>query len=192
MAEPAGTPDGPAAAAAAAAAAQLQQRLHFAYPVVLLVFFLVSFMTHSILATAPEKHSTEAPVSGPGGKPLPRNKRRYSQAPRPQLPDFGPGAKAFFKWTTVAVSLTFLVQAALIILHVLVARSEGWWCGQHAAVSLFPPNPTLPPTLFSPARREPGLSPPHPSLAHAPGYLPQPIFGPLADRICDPPPRRST
>ena len=144
----------------APAAAQLQHRLHFAYPVVLLLFFLVTFMSHSIISSDPAKTSTEAPVSGPGGKPLPRNKRRHSpEAPRPQARDFSPAAKAFFTWTTVAVSLTFLAHAALVLLHVLVARSEGWWCGQHAAVSRFSP---LFYFFFSPRAGRPGPRTPDP------------------------------
>ena len=110
-------------------------RLHFAYPVVLLVFFLVTFMSYSILAADQKRTTTEAPVTGPGGKPLPRNKRRSASISKGPKPDFSPAKKSFFKWTSVALILTFLANAVLVILHVLVARADGWWCGKHVAVS---------------------------------------------------------
>ena len=116
-------------------------RLHYAYPVILLVFFLVTFMSHSIIVADPNKTSTEAPVAGPGGKPLPRNRRRANSVLKLQPRDFSPAKKAFCKWAAVALIFTFLANAILILLHVLVDRKAGWWCGQHVAVSFphFPP-----------------------------------------------------
>ena len=116
------------------------RQLHFAYPVVLLVFFLVTFMTYSISGADVERTTTPAKVTGPGGKPLPRSKRRNSTIPKPKTPDFSPAKKALFKWTSVALVLTFLADAVIVLLHILVNRAEGWWCGQHVAVS----SPCLP------------------------------------------------
>ena len=117
-----------------APAPALLRGLHYATPLVLLVFFLVSFMSYSIITANPEKTTTAAPVTGPGGKPLPRNKRRNSTLPKPRL-DFSPAKKAFFKWVSVALILTFLANAVAVLLHVLVDRADGWWCGQHVVVS---------------------------------------------------------
>ena len=119
-----------------ASAPHILAQLHLAYPVVLLVFFLVTFMSHSIITANPEKTTTAAPVSGPGGKPLPRNKRaRSGSIIKLQGRDFSPAQKSLFKWVSVALIFTFLANAVLVLLHVLVNRADGWWCGQHVAVS---------------------------------------------------------
>ena len=109
--------------------------LHYAYPVILLVFFLAAFMAYSI-ATAPEESTSgESIQTGPGGKPLPRNRRAKAQQAS-RTSDFSPARKLLFKWLSVAVLLTFVTNAALICIRALVERESGWWCGQDAVVSL--------------------------------------------------------
>jgi len=112
--------------------------LQYAYPVVLLVFFVIAFMVQSI-RNAPEDQELP-PARGPGGKPLPRTKKRTQQEQalrQPQI-DFTPGRKRAFVFVTAGVVLTFLGNAAIVVLHALVDRQDGWWCGQHVAVCFEP------------------------------------------------------
>ena len=108
--------------------------LHYAYPTILLVFFLAAFMIYSAV-TAPEESTSSTPAqTGPGGKPLPRNRRMKIQKPG-RAADFSPARKSLFKWLSVAVLLTFVANAVLICIHALVERESGWWCGQDTVVS---------------------------------------------------------
>ena len=110
--------------------------LHYSYPIILLVVFLLGVMIYSI-ATASKEVATSAPIqTGPGGKPLPKNKKtKKAKAKEPE--EFSAVARGLFNWLTVGVILTFLADAALVCLHALIDRKENWWCGKPVAVRSF-------------------------------------------------------
>ncbi|KAL8651054.1 MAG: hypothetical protein Q9226_004875 [Calogaya cf. arnoldii] len=107
--------------------------VHFASPIILVVFFLVAFTAHSI-ATASVDTTVKDPQdqTGPGGKPLPSNSRKTSQESNSL--DFSPARKLLFNWLSVASITTFLANAAVVIAHALVDREEHWWCGESVAI----------------------------------------------------------
>ncbi|KAL8735325.1 MAG: hypothetical protein Q9166_000870 [cf. Caloplaca sp. 2 TL-2023] len=107
--------------------------VHFSSPIILIVFFLVAFTTHSI-ATA----STDTDVkdhqdqTGPGGKPLPSRSRKTTK--ESNTLDFSPARKLLFNWLSVGTIATFLANAVVVILHALVDREDNWWCGESVAI----------------------------------------------------------
>ncbi|KAH8600493.1 putative heavy metal tolerance protein [Bisporella sp. PMI_857] len=106
--------------------------IHFNYPWVLAVVFLVAFVIHSIRSA--ESHINNAPVLlGPGGKPLPRTIKK-SDRERYKLEDFSPIRKWAFINISAAVILTYLGNAVNIIVHALAKRDSGWWCGEAKAI----------------------------------------------------------
>ncbi|KAF7909632.1 uncharacterized protein EAF01_003350 [Botrytis porri] len=107
---------------------------HFNYPWVLLVVFLISFITHSIL-TAESSDETGPMLTGPGGKPLPRSARRTKQdKDKLKLQDFTPVQKLLFLWLSAGILVTFLGNAINIVVHALDKRENGWWCGEATAI----------------------------------------------------------
>lgn len=48
---------------------------------------------------------------------------------------FSQNAKLLFKWFSVGILLTIVAEGALNVSHVIIARSEHWWCGQSVVVS---------------------------------------------------------
>lgn len=53
---------------------------HYCYPIVLLVIFVAGFAAHGIaMSTDQSTGTTTAGVTGPGGKPLPRNIKKQSK-----------------------------------------------------------------------------------------------------------------
>lgn len=121
--------------------------LHYSYPVILLVVYLVSMMTYSVLSAPPDTSMKVAKgVSGPGGKPLPATKKRGPSAFREALDlDFTPSEKTLFRWLYIGVILTFVANAAVTTMHTFVVQwqvvalrdqARGWWAGKPAAVGL--------------------------------------------------------
>ena len=112
----------------------LLESLHFASPVVLVVVFLVTFTAHSIVA-APKDRTVRASTeqTGPGGKPLPQNTGAWEK--KRQVLDFSPTRKLLFTWLSVGTILTFVGNAVVVIIHTLLDRKHGWWCGEDVAVS---------------------------------------------------------
>lgn len=112
--------------------------IQFAYPVVLVFFFLVVFTARSILSADNRNPDTpnEPQLLGPGGKPLPRSSaQRASSRKNKANEDVPRSQKLLFQWISVFVCLTFVGNAAVAILHALVNRKEGYWCGKAYVVS---------------------------------------------------------
>lgn len=111
----------------------LLEYLHFACPIVLLFFFIFAFSAHSILSSkAAGKASSTTVQYGPLGKPLPTRSQSFRAiAPR----DFSRNRKLVFEWLTVLVCVTFVANAAVVILHALAERRNHWWAGQSVTVS---------------------------------------------------------
>ena len=113
-------------------ASQVLLYIHFAYPLVVLVFFLVAFTANSIWAAS--EVAEPANSNGPGGKPLPANKNAESlRKLRKQQLEVGPLQKAVFNWLSIAVIASFVGNSVNVIVHALTER--GWWCGESVAVS---------------------------------------------------------
>lgn len=110
--------------------------IHFASPIILLAFFLLAFTAHSIATASKDaiiQPSTEQ--TGPGGKPLPQNISSSIKARRENRAlDFSPARKLLFIWLSVGTTLTFVGSATVVILHAVLARKDGWWCGESVAV----------------------------------------------------------
>jgi ATP-binding cassette, subfamily B, vacuolar membrane transporter HMT1/ACLQ len=105
---------------------------HFAYPLIVLVFFLAAFTANSIWTASEVAEPSNS--NGPGGKPLPANKNTDSlRKLRKQQLEVGPLQKAVFNWLSIAVIATFVGNAVNVIVHALTER--GWWCGESVAVS---------------------------------------------------------
>ena len=113
--------------------------VHYAYPIVLLLLFLLAFTIHSVLTAS--KDDVVEPVpdqTGPGGKPLPRNISPSARKQKQKVLDFSPARKLVFGWLSIGVILTFLGNAVTVIVHALVEKTHEWWCGQSTVVCRLP------------------------------------------------------
>ena len=108
--------------------------LHYAYPLALFMLYFTAFMIHSVYQVPGEVNALATQKTGPGGKPLPRDKSP-SKIGIPERDDFSPGARISFSWGLVGVISTFLADAILICVHALADRKDNWWCGKPVAVS---------------------------------------------------------
>lgn len=115
------------------AARELLEYLRTCYPIFLLFLFAVAFVANTMV-TASKASKSETVRMGPGGRPLPKRCRSAAPARKPK--EFSPTVKRFFNWFSVAVLVTYLADATIYILHVLLARSENWWRGQSAVVCI--------------------------------------------------------
>jgi hypothetical protein len=112
--------------------------VHFNYPWVLLVVFLLAFTVHSIVTAESTDDSAEPILTGPGGKPLPRSARKLEEEKRRRKSqDFSPVRKLLFLWLSAGILATFLGNAINIVVHALDKRENGWWCGEATAVSSY-------------------------------------------------------
>jgi len=110
---------------------------HYAYPLILLVAFLVAFTARSVIVSSlGRKKPVEEPVqkTGPGGKALPPSVKKPEEQSSNNDLDFSKSRKLLFNWLSVFLCFTFLVNAADIVAHALIKREEGWWCGQAPVV----------------------------------------------------------
>lgn len=115
------------------AALELLEYLRTCYPIFLLVLFCVAFVANTMV-TARKATRDDSQRTGPGGRPLP--KRSRSEGTFRKTQSFSRTVKRLFNWLSVAVLVTFLADAAICVVHVMVARSEHWWRGQSMVVRL--------------------------------------------------------
>ncbi|KAL6253072.1 ATP-binding cassette-type vacuolar membrane transporter Hmt1 [Rhinocladiella similis] len=107
-----------------------------AYPAIVLVIFVVAFIIHGI-RTAPDDGDKVKihPMRGPGGRPLPIRRKSANQVKAAAaVKDLPSATKTFFKVSQIAVVLTFLVNAGLILFETLVDRADKWWPGKNAVI----------------------------------------------------------
>lgn len=110
--------------------------VHYAYPIILIVFFLVATTAHGILTASKEETTQSDPdQTGPGGKPLPRNTSPSAKKKTQQTIDFSPTRKRFFTWISLGATLTFVGNGIVVIAHSLIDKKDNWWCGQSVIVS---------------------------------------------------------
>jgi len=114
--------------------------LQASYSIILLVFFITCFTARSI-AISSSSESSQSPDSptideplGPGGKTLPKRNRKQVRD-REEEVDFSRPRKLAFQWLSLALAFTFVANAANVVVHAVLERHEGWWCGQAAVVS---------------------------------------------------------
>ncbi|KAJ5698879.1 hypothetical protein N7462_000884 [Penicillium macrosclerotiorum] len=112
-------------------ALDLLDYLRTCYPIFLLLLFVVAFVANTMV-TASRSGTTDSPRIGPGGRPLPKRSRSEAAFRKPQ--GFSHNVKRFFNWLSVGVLVTYLADATIYILHVMVARSEHWWRGQSVVI----------------------------------------------------------
>lgn len=115
------------------AALELLEYLRTCYPIFLLLLFVVAFVANTMI-TASKANQNESQRMGPGGRPLP--KRARSSPTFRKTKSFSKTVKRFFNWLSVAVLVTYLADATIYVVHVMVASSEHWWRGQSMVVRL--------------------------------------------------------
>ena len=105
------------------------------YPCLVIVVFLVAFISRTIYTTRKDPAVEESPLLGPGGRPLPQRRKSAKRMPQTSdRPDFSPSTKLFVNWMMVVVLMSFLANAVAIIVQTIAYRKESWWCGQSAVV----------------------------------------------------------
>ena len=112
--------------------------VHFHFPWMLLLIFVVVFVTNSIASAESSAEAVGPVVTGPGGKPLPRSTKKREEEQerlRRQRLDFSPLRKLVFYYLSTGVIVTFIANAVNIVIHALTKRDTGWWCGEATAVS---------------------------------------------------------
>lgn len=120
--------------------------LQYAYPIVLLFFFLAAFTARSILSSNSNTNIAKTTQTGPGGKPLPATDPTRNFVKRKVGDDVTQSQKRVFEWLSLTAALTFVANAINVIVHALIKRKEHWWCGQHTVVCISP-HPQLPTAL---------------------------------------------
>ncbi|PVI05318.1 hypothetical protein DM02DRAFT_624328 [Periconia macrospinosa] len=110
--------------------------IQYAYPVFLLVFFLVAFTVRSIVSSSSNRNVEKPTTTGPGGKPLPATDPTRNFVKRQAHDDVTHTQKLVFAWLSVFAALTFVANAALIIVHAVLARREHWWSGRAVVIYL--------------------------------------------------------
>ncbi|KIX08204.1 uncharacterized protein Z518_02860 [Rhinocladiella mackenziei CBS 650.93] len=107
-----------------------------AYPAVVLLVFLIAFVTHGI-KTAPDDgdkvkiHS----MRGPGGRPLPIRRKSANQVKEAAaFKDLPSGTQTVVKIGQMGIILTFLANAGLLLFETLLNRKDEWWPGQNAVI----------------------------------------------------------
>jgi ATP-binding cassette, subfamily B, vacuolar membrane transporter HMT1/ACLQ len=123
---------------------QILKYTQISAPALILVVFLVAFVTHGVLTAPPGDDVEVLAKSGPGGRPLPKRRQSSQQVKEAaKIRDFSPSVKLFFNWLGLFALMTFAVNALLIVLQTIIHFREKWWPGQAAVVSspVTSPNP---------------------------------------------------
>lgn len=117
-------------------AEKIIEPIQFAYPVALLVLFLVLFTAYGIItaSSGDAQISTLTKITGPGGKPLPNNPRASKD--KKDSHAFTLMQRLLFNWLAGGIILTFLANSINVLAHALAERKDGWWCGQATVVSI--------------------------------------------------------
>lgn len=97
-------------------------------PIVLMAVFLVSFFWQSIALSG---ITSEPTILGPGGRRLPQRNKKPTPAVKFEC---SPATRLVTIWLSVVVVLTYLAQAAIVIIYAVIHREEEWWCGKEAVV----------------------------------------------------------
>jgi len=126
------------------------------YAVVLICLFIVISLVYSINTSKVEEGAVTPTVKGPGGKPLPVNKRKKQPQGSTEgrfgknlcLPEIGPSAKLAFRLLSLLVFVAFAMNGTAIGIHAWKANENApvgeiiWWCGEPMVVSHQPARPS--------------------------------------------------
>ena len=106
-----------------------------AAPFVSIILFVVVFVFRTVLKSPEEPSPPATPTLGPGGRPLPP-RRKSARGVKQSLESsvFSPATKKLINYLSILILVTFLGNAAVIVLQTLVYRQEHWWCGQSTIV----------------------------------------------------------
>ncbi|KAL3436437.1 hypothetical protein BDV09DRAFT_45795 [Aspergillus tetrazonus] len=107
--------------------------LRIGYPILVLVVFAAAFVANSIVTARTANQNPSASQTGPGGRPLPKRSRSTVAVAKANQ-KFSQNAKLCFRLLSVAILVTLVAEAAVTVAHVMVARSEQWWCGQAVVI----------------------------------------------------------
>ncbi|KAH7406500.1 hypothetical protein DE146DRAFT_395126 [Phaeosphaeria sp. MPI-PUGE-AT-0046c] len=110
--------------------------LQYAYPILMLVFFLAAFTVRSIAATNSNANIAKPTTTGPGGKPLPATDPTRNFVKKTVHDDVTQTQKRVFEWVSLATALTFIGNSVLVIAHSLVKQKEHWWAGKSVVIYL--------------------------------------------------------
>lgn len=107
------------------------------YPAIVLVIFLVAFVTFGIVNSPVEGDKVQIEsLRGPGGRPLPTRRRSNNQVREAAaVRDFSPRAKAVFGLLQAFVVAAFVADGVAVVCQVISGWENHWWPGQSAVVS---------------------------------------------------------
>jgi hypothetical protein len=108
--------------------------VQYAYPILLLVFFLAAFTARSILSSNSNSNITKPTTTGPGGKPLPATDPTRNFVKKTVHDDVTHSQKLVFNWLSALAAATFVGSAVVMIAHALLYRHEQWWSGKQVVV----------------------------------------------------------
>ncbi|KAL4763962.1 putative vacuolar ABC heavy metal transporter (Hmt1) [Aspergillus foveolatus] len=107
--------------------------LRIGYPILVLVVFAAAFVANSIVTARTANQNPSASQTGPGGRPLPKRSRSTVAVVKANQ-KFSQNAKLCFRLLSAAILVTLVAEAVVTVAHVMVARSEQWWCGQAVVI----------------------------------------------------------
>jgi hypothetical protein len=110
--------------------------LQYAYPIVMLVFFLAAFTFRSIAASNANANVAKPTTTGPGGKPLPATDPLRNFVKKTINDDVTQTQKRVFEWLSLATACTFVGNSVITIAHALVEKEQHWWAGKAVVVCL--------------------------------------------------------
>lgn len=108
--------------------------LQYAYPILMLVFFLAAFTIRSIAASKTNSNIAKPTTTGPGGKPLPATDPTRNFVKRTAHDDVTQTQKRLFEWVSLATAFTFVGNSVVVVAHALVEKQEHWWAGKAVVV----------------------------------------------------------
>ncbi|RAR09324.1 heavy metal tolerance protein precursor [Stemphylium lycopersici] len=110
--------------------------LQYAYPILMLVFFLAAFTYRSIAASKSNTNIAKPTTLGPGGKPLPATDPTRNFVKKTAHDDVTQTQKRVFEWVSLATAFTFVGNSVIIVAHALVMQQEHWWAGKAVVIYL--------------------------------------------------------
>lgn len=108
--------------------------LQYAYPIVMLCFFLAAFTVRSIAASKSNTNIAKPTTTGPGGKPLPATDPTRNFVKKTVHDDVTQGQKRLFEWVSLATALTFVGNSAVVVMHSIIWKEEHYWAGKSTVV----------------------------------------------------------
>lgn len=108
--------------------------IQYAYPMVMLSFFLAAFTFRSIAASRSNTNIAKPTTTGPGGKPLPATDPTRNFIKKTVNDDVTHRQKRLFEWVSLAAALTFVGNSAVVIMHSIIWKEEHYWAGKSTVV----------------------------------------------------------